>query len=657
MINRYQVRGRRAPIPRVSTNKADTKPIDYGKGLFTGVPNDLQPEKTLRHITDMRFNGIGKYKTRKGCDHYSVAIGEAVNVQVTSTTGAADAGFTTTNWVAQKVTATTTGPLSRIDLNLKNSASATGTVVAAVYSDSSGSPGTLLATTTIAETDVGNTYAYETAYSMEAPTITNATAYWVVAYLQESGTGTMYVSSTTSSTNAKTSANSGQTWSAAAYSLNVKLYTATAGGVKGLTRVYRPDGSGTTFMAHGTNIYTINDVTGATTSVDSSISGSSTYVRFDYVNDVLYYTDGVGKPRKYNFSSSAEVSASPYNTTNVMEHVGLLFYFDKDDPTRMFYTNFADYETFTSTDFIYVPAPKKSDHLTAMAKLNGVLYPFTKRNKFMLLGQDNATFRLDEAYAQKGTFSQESVVFDENYVYFASDDGVYRFNGTSEKNIFEGILDDYVGILQKEDIHLQLHDNKLYVWYRPNGSADVNKCFVYNTLYEVIEGQDLNTYVGRSFARHDTTDKFLQASNRAGVVYYSEQSTNDYHNLGSPLYAEVRTAYDHFGAPQQLKRIPYWRPIVESTSGNYSLQAGFAADYSDDANFTDVSLQATGFTYDDPSALYGSATYADGGTSINTTLNIFGSAYRWQRRYKHHAAHEPIEYAGEVLKVETQRLR
>jgi hypothetical protein len=340
-----------------------------------------------------------------------------------------------------------------------------------------------------------------------------------------------------------------------------------------------------------------------------------------------------------------------------MQHVGIMFYVDKDDPNRLFYTNFADYETFTSTDFIYVPAPKQSDHITALARLNGVLYPFCKTNKFMLMGQDNATFRLDEAYAQKGTFSQESVVFDENYIYFASDDGVYKFNGTAEKNILEGVIGDYTNLQHKDDIHLQLHDNKLYIWYRPNGDAQVNECVIYNTLYDVIESTDSNTWVGRSFARHDTTDKFLQASDRAGVVYYGEQSSNDYVNLGAPLLAEVRTCYDHFGSPQQLKRITYWRPIIQSVQGDYTLQAGFAADYSDDVTFSNVALQGVGYTYDDAASLYDVAQYAAATAGVDTTLNIFGSAYRWQRRYKHHAAHEPIEFAGEVIKIQTRRLR
>lgn len=657
MLRRYQLRGRRIPVPTVTTEKAQTKPIDYKNGLYNGVPNDLQPAKTLRYVMDMRFNGIGKYRTRKGCDHYSVALGEAINDEVTATTGAADKGFTTTTWYAEKLTATTDGVADRIDIRLKNSASATGTVLLKIYSDSSGSPGTLLATTSIAQTSITSSYAYVTAHVMQAPDITNTGFYWVAVGLQESGAGTMYVSSTTDTTNAKVSNDSGQTWSAGTYSLNVKLYTAAEGGVKGLRRIYRPDGTGVTFFAHGSNLYTVNDSTGATTSVDSSISSSSTHVRLEYVNDVLYYTDGTGKPRRYNFTNAAEVTTSTYNATNIMEHVGILFFFDKDDPTRLFYTNFADYEVFTSTDFIYVPAPKKADHLTAMAKLNGILYPFTRGNKYMLMGQDNATFRLDEAYAQKGTFSQESVVFDENYVYFAADDGVYKFNGTSEENILKGVIDDYTGLLHKDDIHLELHDNKLYVWYRPNGDAQTNECFVYNTLYNVLETVDSNTWVGRTFARHDTTDKFLQASNRAGVIYYSEQSTNDHHNLGSPLAAEVRTAYDHFGSPQQLKRITYWRPIIQSTQGDYTLQVGFAADYSDDVNFSNVSLQGSGYTYDDSATLYDSATYAAGAATTDTTLNIFGAAYRWQRRYKHHAAREPIEFAGEQLKVQTRRMR
>lgn len=656
-VRRYQLRGRQAPIPSVSTRKTQVSPIDFTGGWNTGSPNDLQPDKTLRYLTDMRYLGFGKYETRKGCDTYSVPIGEAVNVETTSTAGAADAGFTTTTRIAEKVTATADGVATKLEVNIKNSASATGTVILELYSDSSGDPGTMLARTTIDESDITSSYAYTGNAVIQVPTVTTSDDLWVVVYLQESGTGTMYVSSTTNSTNAKTSTDNGQTWSAAAYSLNVKLYTATAGGVKGLTRVYRPDGTGVTFFAHDEDIYSVSDVDGTTTSVDSSIDTNSTHVRFEYVNDELFYVDGVGKPRKYDFSTATEVTASPYSANNIIEHVGILFYLDKDDPNRLFYTNFADYGTFTSTDFIYVPAPKRSDKIKAMAKLNGVLYLISRNNKYSLLGTDNATFTLDEAYGQKGTFSQESVVYDENYIYLASDDGIYQFNGTYEKNIAEDIINDYTGILIKDDINLELHDNKLYVWYRPNGQANTQECFVYNILYGVWESRDVNTPIGRSFSRHDTSDLFLQASNNSGTVYYSERASNDYNNLGDILQAEARTAYDHFSSPQQKKRITYWRPIITTQAGNYSMQAGFAADYSNDVTFTNVALQEQGSAYDDVASLYDSITYASDGAGIDTTLEIFGSAQRWQRRYKHYAAREPFVYSGEVLIIQTRRLR
>lgn len=650
-------RSRKVPVPSTSTVKEQTQPIDYKKGLFTGIPNDLQPKNTLRYVTDMRFNGIGKYKTRKGCDHYTTAVGEAINVQVTATTGAADANFTTTTRQAQKLTAAATGVLTRVDVRLKKPVTAFGTVTVAVYSDVSNAPGVLLAESSVTESVITTSYAYLTSYFLAAPDITNGTAYWVVVYVQETGSGTMSISSTTSATTAKVSTNSGQSWSSTSYALNVKLYTSTAGGVKGVTRIYRPDGTGITFFAHGTDIYKVNDVDGSVTSVDSSISAQSTGVRFEYVDDTLYYTDGVGKPRKYNHTTSSEVSTAPNNARNIIEHVGLLWYMNADDNNGGYYSNFEEFETFTSTDFFNEPAPNTSDPLTAWEKLNGILYMFTRRNKRMIMGTDTATFQPSDAYAQKGTFSQESVVADDNNIYFASDDGVFRFNGTYEKNIFESVIDDYTALTHKEDIHVELHGNRLYVWYRPNGQGEINACYVYNVLYDIMESHDLDTKIGVAHGRKDTEGVFLQASNRAGVVYYGEQSTNNYDNLGSKLYAEVRTAYDHFGSPQQKKRITYWRPILESIQGNYTLQAGFAADYSDDVNFTYIDLQAVGYVYDDAGSLYDTALYAAGGSLTNTTLTIFGDAYRWQRRYKHHAAHEPIEFAGEVLKIQTRRLR
>lgn len=656
---RRGLRSRVVPIPSTTSDK--TRPIynDFRKGLVTYVPNDSRPKESLSYMTDSRASSVGEYKTRQGCDFYSVPIGETVNVQVTSTTGAADKLFSTTTWLAEKLTAAATAQLSRVDVRLKNT-SATGTVIVAVYSDDSGTPATLLARSSIASADITGSYAYLSARFIEAPTITNGTAYWVVVYTQTSGTGSYILSSTTNSTNAKTSTDGGQTWSSASYSLNAKLYTATAGGVKGMFRAYRPDGTVKTFMAHKTFLYTIDDVTGATTPIDTGIDANSTYVRFEYVNDKLYYVTGLQKPRVYDWVSSSEVSTALGNARSIIEHVGILFYLDSTDLTKMFFSNFAVYDTFTSTDFIYIPAPKRSDYAVGFGKLNGALYPFTRLNKYVLYGQDNATFRLDEAPAQKGSYTQESIVWDDNYIYFASDDGVYQFNGTSEKNLMFneglGILDQYMELLDKDNCVLEVHSNRLYVWYTPNGMPDNSRCFVYNLVLQVWESNDTQTFIGKAFGRKDAGNLFLQASNRIGAIYLGEQSTNDYTNLGEVMSFELRTPYEPFGKPEELKWIPYWRPHFQTTAGDYSVQCGFATDFSDDATYYDLELQGSGFTYDSADSLYDSATYAAAADISNTTLEMYGEAKRWQRRYKHTAAREPVEFTGETLQVESQRM-
>lgn len=646
-------------IPPVTTNKAQTKDYEFIKGLNTNMSNDDMPQDQLRYITDSREIEIGKWETRQGNDFFSVPIGEAVNVQQTSTTSAGTFSFSTTAWWAKKVTAGSSGRLTSLEANILNDASATGTVVLALYTDVSSAPGIELYRTTIASSVPTGSAAYCKGRSITCPDITNGTVYWVVGFVQAGGTGSYKVTTTTNAATGLTSTNSGQSWSAASLDFNVKLSTATSGGVKGVTRVKRSNGTSYTFFAHGTNLYSVNETTGVTTSVDSSLDTNATYCRFAFVNDVLYYVTGLQKPRKYDFSSSAEVSGAPEIASDVMEHKGVVFFESALDVTKVFYTNFAAYETFTSTDFLYVPAPKTSDPVKAFAKLNGNAYFVTQNNKHILYGSSNADFRLDEAPGQKGTFSQESVVYDQNFIYLANDDGIYRYNGAEEKNISgEEIGNKWAELLSKSGCVLELHSNRLYVWYTPNGQSENTECLVYNTLYGHWESIDTRAYVGRAFSRFDLDNKFIQASNRVGMLMYGEQLTNDYNTMGEPLTWELRTHYNHYGTPAQFKRAPMFRPHFDSQSGAYSVQVGYATDYNDSATYADVALQGSGVTFNSGETFDSGVTF--GGTQhinpMDSGPSIPGEWRRLQTRYKHYAAREPVTFDGQVLTLETQRI-
>ena len=659
-MHRSAVR-RRVHVPTATTSKSQTKDYQYSRGLNSNSSNDdVQPDQWV-YATDTRQYRIGKWDTRRGNDLLSIPIGETVNVQQAATTGASAFNFNTTVWFAQPLVATATGRLTLLEAGLSNPSAATGTIVLAVYSNNSGNPGTELVRTTIAASSPNtSSFDYQKARTITCPDITAGSTYHVVGYVQTGGTGSYKVSTTTNATTGKVSNDGGVTWTAASYSFNVKLYTATPTGSKGTIRIRRPNGTSYTFIAHGTTLYSVNETSGVTTAVDTGLNSASSRVRFEYVNDVLRYTQvGVAeKPRKYDFTTASSVSTALENTSAIINHKVYQFYISADDPTRIFYTDAGQFDAFTSTNFQHVPAPKTGDPCVGFSKLNGYLYIHTRNNKYVYAGDQPATFQLENAIGQKGTFSQESVAYDEDYIYLASDDGIYRFNGAEETNIATDVLDWWEGLLNKRNTVLELHNNRLYVFYTPNGQSANTRCKVYHVLYGIWESDDSRAYVGSVYASADQTGYFIQASNRVGMLMLAEQDTNDHNTMSEPLSYELRTKYDHYGSPAQPKRCPAYRPHFDSVSGSYGITVGYATDYSDSPTDNVIPLSGsgprfnTGLTFDSGLTFGGSA-------QINPTDDapvIPGNFRRLQIRYSHDAAREPVSFDGHVVSIETERL-
>lgn len=645
-------------VPRVTTAKVTTKDYEFVKGFNSNLSNDDVPADQLRYASDSREIQIGKHKTRQGTDLFSIPIGEAVNVQQTSVTGASTFSFGTTTWWAKKVTAGSTGRLTALEANIKNPGTASGTIVLALYSDNSGTPGTELFRTTVAASVPTSSLAYCKARSIQCPDIASGTVYWVIGFVQDGGTNSYQVSTTTNASTGLTSTNSGQSWSATAFDFNVKLSTAAVNPVKGHIRVKRPNGTKVTFIAVFDTLYTVNETTGATTVVDAGLDTTATYCRFAFVQDTLYYVQGTTKPRKYDFSAASSVTTAPENAADIIEHKGILFYLSADDPNKCYYTNFGLYDTFTSTDFFYVPSPKTSDPTRGVAKLLGNLYVLTRNSKYSLYGAENATFRLDNAVGQKGTFSQESIAYDQDHIFLASDDGIFEFNGAQETNITTDVLDWWMGLQKKENTVLELHNNRLYVFYTPVGKSQNTNCRIYNILYGKWESDDTNTYVATSYTRYDTDNYLLLGSNRVGMLMQAELPTNDYTNMGEPLTWELRTNYNHYGTPAQYKRAPLYRPHFDTVTATYTVQCGYATDYSDSPTFMNISLAGTGPRFDQGNTFDSGLRYG-GSQQVNpldNSLVIPGEWRRLQIRYRHYAAREPVSWDGQVLMIETQRM-
>lgn len=649
--------GYRTPVPSVSAQKAQTRQLSYTGGVDTYTDNDDLKPNYLTYATDARMVQVGRYQTRRGATRFSVPVGEAVAGSVTAVTGADTQTVNGTTSAAQKLTPSATGGITRVDVNLRTTDSSVGSLLVELCSDASGAPGTVIGRSSIEASSVPGTFAYVPCYFMSAPDATTSTDIWVVIRGQNSSTGNYEISTTTSASTAATQTGD-TTWEAQSFALNAKVYVAPLNPVKGVYRAYRSNGLRVTYMAAGDTVYTVDEVTGATTALKTGLDTSATAYRFDMAQDSTVWANEVEKPYKHDMAGGtvSELTDAPADATTVIEHKGLLFFGNAVDRSQQYYSNFGVYDEFTSTDFLTIMAPKSPYRHTAVAKLNGALYVFANKNKFVVYGDSNATWSLDEANDQRGTFSQESVAVNENYIFHADDDGVHQFNGTESQNLAKPFLNEYKAVPDKSTITLELYDNRLYIFYAPAGNPRNTECFVVNTLLGVYEGKDLGTYVGRTFARFTQDNVYLQGSNRVAALYYGE--TSNYDNLGDQLQFELRTAYSHFDSPAQFKRVPKWRPRFDSASLEYDVEVGYAYDGQTEAVWLDpIPLGADNSRYNTGLTFNSGVTYATPGAGVEPLgLYMSGEGKRIQRRVRHIAAHEPVTVDSEVMTIETQRL-
>ena len=317
----------------------------------------------------------------------------------------------------------------------------------------------------------------------------------------------------------------------------------------------------------------------------------------------------------------------------------------------------SSYDKFNVDFYQNFPAIKTGDPLTAMFNLAGVLYFQTRRNKYLMYMQSADSWTQQASNAQGGTFSQESVVCDLNYAYYANDNGVYIFDGSSEQSLTQNTIQNaYDAIPNKETIRLDLYKNRLYVFFSNNG-AELNSCFVYNINLKVWESFDSNTFVGATSARQNASGRFLCGHSRIGLIMTNEDG--DYSNLGQPIAFNLETSYQHYGTTSQLKRITKWRPEFATTERAYTVECGYSQDFSDQVKYAfSIDLQRqipviTDYIWDNPSD-YGVKAIP---TVHTTTPKVNGEFYRCQIRYQHIAAFEPVIFRSHTLTIQTQRIR
>lgn len=623
--------------------------FDLG-GLDMYTPDDV-PTKGVRAVYGRNFrmynptdfNKRVALSKRQGHSFYSVPVGETVDQQITSTTGAADQSLDTVNWVAQKFTAGSTGDLTKIDINIKNSASGTGPLIVALYSDSSG-PHTLLATSSIESALITSAYQYLSARFIEAPAVVSGTAYWVVCYLQNDGTNNYKWSSSTSASTAMTSVNSGNTWSAASFEMNLKTYISTAAGVQGLVRYYSSTASPVTIFACNQNLYSVNDGTGAVTSIKSGLNASATLYDFATVNDKLYYVNGLDAPRVWNGTTDAAVGGSPPTSSQVEVHANCLFLL-QPNTNYLVFSEAGTYEAFDATSFIYIPSPKTADPVIKILSVEGILYCFTRNTKYMLYGTDLLSFVLKEPppAGARGIVNPAAVTASQGAIYFVAPDfHVYASSaGKDVKLNSERVAPILRNLANTSSIKVHVHDKKLIISYTPTGHTTNHHRLVYDlTFNEWLNDEETYTGYGIELNSQSDTGEWVLASDRVGAVYYGDQGFND---LGKDIKFDWWSKYMSYGQPAALHRIKRYYVFLSAQPTNQYVDCQIDVDNADTPTSNKVNVQSVG-------SIWGSFTWGtgvwDGSTYIRSRISIPGESRKTQFRFVQDGVDNPVGIEG-----------
>lgn len=640
-------------IPNVATGKSSPQTTNFADGIATYQPNDTMKNSQLRLAENARFDRIGEYKTRVGYKKLMNPIGYT-SIASTLSSGSTDTILSEVQ--PYTFTANTECVLYSVQIKIKAPETSLYAVPSVGVYDLSDN---LVAEGFIDPSDITTSYATIEVVFMNAPTI--GAGNYTVKVGTQGNVDSSYLIQT----------NEGV--------LVMQANTCTAGGISNVFEA-NIDGTKTVLFTQGNNLYRL--ASNGTPTLVRALPAGVTHVRFCQNLNQIRYADGEEGPRLIDPSNSWSDTAIQtvdlatgtdlnIKVRDIMEGISdNIVYLDADVDTKAEWTFpygysnngtvISSYDKFNQDFYQNFPAIQTGDPVTAMFNLGGVYYFMTRRNKYQMYAQTADQWSQSRSTAQNGTFSQESIVCDLNYAYFANDTGIYRFNGMDEESITQDTIQNvYDAIPHKESIVCDLFNNRLYVFYSSTNSGPNDHCLVFNINLNKWESFDSNTYVSATSARQNASGRFLCGHSKIGLIMQTEDDSINYNDLGGAIAFNLETAYEHFGTTSQLKRIPKWRPEFATTENPYTVACGYALDYTDNVQYAfSVDLQnnnaiTESYVWDEPSN-YGVPTMP---TVLSTIPQVNGEFYRCQLRYQHIAAFEPVTFRSHTVTVQTQRIR
>ena len=656
-----------AKVP--SSRKTPMQVVNDFRGLDLVNPYDsIQKGRTpfaqdFRMFSEDEQGRRTTISTRKGSGLYSQVFGEAANVANTVTTGAADQQVDlVTNWKAMPFTVSASGRLTKVELNLKKG-TGVGPLIIEIYNTVAGLPGEMIASSSVNAGDILETYSYLPAHFIEAPAVTSGQTYWIVAYIQDDGSGHYDWSSNTASTLAMTSNSGPSGFVATTYSLNFKTYIADSLVEKGSFRFNKQGGTNVTLVVYGTTLYSINDGTGAFTVVASGLNTNATEYSWDVADGKVFWVNGYDNLKCWDGTTVETITDTELPILSQIKfNKDRLFGVSAANPNRIVFSEAPGnpsgggpttqwYYAWLSVSFIEVPAPKVADPIMALVPFQDVLKIITTNNKYDLYGFSRETYTLKQSTGTKGAVSK-SVFADESYIYFVGDDGIYRHNGTSDELISDLVQPIISSIANLDKINITKWKRQVRFYYPGPGSSVNNNILIFHTLYEEWQN-DTEAYANRGILFTDADDdgELMETSSLIPTIFQAETS---YDNLGKQINFQYWTTYQSLGGPAQRKRLLKYFPIFGQVENNFAVNVDIDRDFENNPIHKVVQFTTTGTRWGEFD--WGEANWGGQSRFKPVKLRFPGYAYYHQLRISRRAVNNPVLFWGIQYSYKTKRL-
>ncbi len=595
-------------------------------------------------------------RTRKGSRRLSVPIGEALNVQnVDSSTG--DATFTDQTWLLEPFTPSSSGALTKLELEIKRTVAGSGHVIVEIYSDVAGVPTTLLAQGSILAGATTSSFQYLPAYFIDAPSLVSGTPYWHRVKVQSGGTAT-YALNKTAATGGKSTITPGTILVDLGYTWRYKSYLSTVGEVLGFHRRYPSNLANRTVFAMGTGVYSVTDA-GVSTLISSDIHANADKVRFDQVDDKTFWVDGLNTAKWWDGTTVSAIANVAGTPTHVIIHQNRAFFVPADDPNRVNFSDLYSFEAYNSVNFFYVPNPKSPDHISALCIYRDNLQVFTRETKYSIEGTSINSFTKKEAVGTKGAVSQEAVAVDRNYIYFMADDKlIYRYNGIEDENISRKIEPALRRIADTSKVRLHLYRNQLRVYYADGVETQANHMLLLELSDQGSNNnlqwfQDNGKATCGSLEWTQTNNELIEFSSKVGAFYLGETDESD---LGKAISMKYHTKYKLYGSGMAKDRVKRFRPFVRPSDAPYVLQVGKDIDFNNDPTMVPYTVDAGGATWGN--FVWGDGTiWGDNAQLVDEKVAMSGRGKFTQYRFECALVESPVELYGYGALIKSGRAR